>query len=429
MRSFASTSLDGWSLTEDDTLGALCGYARGFPIQVLCNRKDLPRPDAIDGGRTFAETEVGFMSIADIEAPLDPKRVVGTLHTRLYLQGLPVGSHRHWCGAGENVVHLDSRQFTGRMPDRNVLIDHDQAETTVHKVIARAWKRRIAALKAELPPEDFARGVYATAEFWQALHVLDDVPYLPPQVLSVADAYPLHRMEWQDGNSQYAGPPIPQAEIETGAVKIVALECHELGDGVRNWAPEMYAWLHQATVLKDRLGPGHWIWKSAVDINAEAVRVALEGQQPAVTFNGNILWDEVVIPCQQYTMDGPLGKTEPSRTPWYGCLVASDPPTLLYPESSDYTEVVRQVDDFWDGDEERFLETEIEREGTALDRFMASQRPGEATTVFLGLLRDADLTRYPGLCGQRSEVEILSAAQGGGGPDIRVRYIGAQEAA
>ena len=221
----ARITLQGWTLDDRQTKASLVNYARGFPIPVLCNGEMLPRPDAIDGDRVFTESEVGKLCVYAIEHSLHAgARALGVNTVQVYLQGLPVSIGTGHPMDTHNVVHLDPRKFTGRMPDRSALVDQEDAKRQIRTVVSNAWKVRLRELKAELSAEDFAALAYPTALLWDCLDLFDDLEDLPPQVLEVADAYPMHRCEWEDGNSAYCAPPVSRSHIVAGLVKVVTLD-------------------------------------------------------------------------------------------------------------------------------------------------------------------------------------------------------------
>ena len=110
-------------------------------------------------------------------------RALGVDSVQVYLQGLPVSIGTGHPMDTHNVVHLDPRRFTGRMPDRSALVDQDDAKRQVRATVENAWKARLRGLKAELSAEDFAALAYPTALMWGCLELFDDLEDLPPQVL------------------------------------------------------------------------------------------------------------------------------------------------------------------------------------------------------------------------------------------------------
>ena len=128
----------------------------------------------------------------------------------------------------------------------------------------------------------------------------------------------------------------------------------------------MYAYLHKAVLFDGGLPQSHWIHGVVTDLTADQVTVALDGAEPVASFIGNTLWQVPVVVCDSYTLDGPLGPVQ-GYVPWYGRVATSEEdPVIVYPRQSHRTEVVRQVDAFWDGDSERFMETEEEQEEARL---------------------------------------------------------------
>ena len=292
--------------------------------------------------------------------------------------------------------------------------------------MSNAWKARLRGLKAALSAEDFAALAYPTALSWGCLDLFDDVDDLPPQVLRIADAYPMHRCEWEDGNSAYSGPPVSRTVIDAGRIKVLALK-EDDGDG-RSWKAEMYAFLHQAVLFDGKLPQSHWIHGVVTDLAADQVTVALEGAEPAVRLH------------REHALAGPdrgVRQLHPRRTIGAGAGIqalvwpggpSEEDPVIVYPRQSHQTEVVRQADAFWDGQDERYLEAEEEQEETRLLRFIRSRFPGEHTTVLHGLLADLDMRSYPGLYGGRFEVHV-GQPEGGERPAIRVRLIEAPDPA
>ena len=166
----------------------------------------------------------------------------------------------------------------------------------------------------------------------------------------------------------------------------------------------------------------HWIYRFVTDLTADQVTVALDGAEGVASFIGNTLWQVPVVVCDSYTLDGPLGPVR-GYVPWYGRVATrEEDPVIVYPRQSQRTEVVRQVDAFWDGDSERFMETEEEQEEIRLLGFIRSRLPGEHADVLRVLLGDLDMRSYPGLYGGRFEVQI-GQPDGGERPAIEVRRI------
>ena len=60
-----------------------------------------------------------------------------------------------------NVVHLDSRQFTARLPDREKLIDEDVQRKRVDAELKVCWRRTLEGAKSLLDAAHFVETYYA----------------------------------------------------------------------------------------------------------------------------------------------------------------------------------------------------------------------------------------------------------------------------
>ena len=94
----------------------------GFPVIVLFNGKALER--------RFAEAQ-----LATIPSPMGTVHLTGkhdgkhSHHTMVFLQGFCVLNTGYHLFEDVNVVHLDSRQFVARLPDRDKLMTRTSAQT------------------------------------------------------------------------------------------------------------------------------------------------------------------------------------------------------------------------------------------------------------------------------------------------------------
>lgn len=94
-------------------------HARGFPIRVTYNGKEVKRSHSVDKYRVKKVVEnFGTICVNSTDSAVSG--------IQYYLQGLPIQN-----GGGEYsqvVVHLDSQRWNARMPDRAVLIDVTDAD-------------------------------------------------------------------------------------------------------------------------------------------------------------------------------------------------------------------------------------------------------------------------------------------------------------
>jgi hypothetical protein len=90
----------------------------GFPVEVLFNGKLLARPFDVANLTTMA-SPIGTVYLSGMQ---DGKYSYNAL---VFLQGFCVMKPNYGSFDEANVVHLDSRQFMARLPDRDKLIDED----------------------------------------------------------------------------------------------------------------------------------------------------------------------------------------------------------------------------------------------------------------------------------------------------------------
>ncbi len=194
------------SLQED-----IVKLAQGFPIKVFLNDSEIARPHAMDQLHGI-ETEIGFFHLQGIH---DGKGFPVVKNTQVYLQGLPIRynnedtfhrrfNHNFLIDLGEvglsqgvNIVHLDSKQFIARVPDRDVLIDSKAVEQQISSVARTVCLEHLIQEKQNLSPEDFVN------RWWQLAHtytrgqtndvfkaLFNDIELIPAHVLSTVTDYP-----------------------------------------------------------------------------------------------------------------------------------------------------------------------------------------------------------------------------------------------
>ena len=107
--------------------------ASGFPVRIVVNTPMhtdyVPESrNAMDS--TWTDIGPGFVKLA---ALIKAEGHIGTM----YLQGLEIGKATRFCRGGAP-IHLKSTLFRGRMPDRDVLINEDDAREKINQAGIRA---------------------------------------------------------------------------------------------------------------------------------------------------------------------------------------------------------------------------------------------------------------------------------------------------
>lgn len=185
----------------------------GFPVEVLFNGKPLLRVAA---------------NLATMASPMGTVHLTGTrdgkfsYNTLVFLQGFCV-MKPNYCPFDEvNIVHLDSRQFVARLPDRDKLIDEDVQRKRIDTELKARWRQTLEVAKAQLSPERFVAIYYAAMRAWGHWDLLNDLDVLPVELFDEIVGYPI-----QDDDRSYvrqvAVAPTRQA-VESGAVTLVSLD-------------------------------------------------------------------------------------------------------------------------------------------------------------------------------------------------------------
>ena len=249
---------------------ALANYAKGFAIPVVWQGEELPRPHA-QANLVGTQSSVGFMHVPAIHDDV-PAQV--EFRGYVYCQGLPVhvsDFSRHYGSEIRPIVHVDHLRYTPRMPDRDSLIDPQQAAKDFDKALKEIWREHLVAKKAEMSPADFVETCWSNAKRAGCLDLMADVPVLPTTILSYVGETPVQR---RDGDSYlyHSKVPVTQAEVESGAVTLFRdFDEEDRGDDFTR-----LMWAEKAKVLfvSHELPEQHWAVPHLRDFAEEAVKVS-----------------------------------------------------------------------------------------------------------------------------------------------------------
>jgi len=162
----------------------------GFPVTVEFNGRPLERPFAPEN-LPLTPTPVGDVFLTGAR---DGQHHHDTL---VFLQGFCVMQPTYHRLDRVNIVHLDSREFVARLPDRDKLIDEDDQRRRIAAALQARWREVLVAAKAELPAEQFVETYYAAMRSWGHLYLLNDVEVLPGEICEEIVGYP-----YQHGNGE-----------------------------------------------------------------------------------------------------------------------------------------------------------------------------------------------------------------------------------
>jgi hypothetical protein len=348
-------TLLGCKLDEEKIASALTCYASGFPIPVIWQEIPLPRPCA-QAGLVGEETSVGFIHVPGIHGDQELPSFADRGY--VYCQGLPVfvrnfsysypPSHTR----GYLVIHVDHLKYLPRMPDRDTLIDAQQALADMDNAIKRLWRAFMTEKKATMPALDFARTYWRVAVNAACLDLMNDVPVLPDIVLNRYTEIPTLADEY---STMRQADSVSRSDVESGNVSLFTCT-GACGDAKDDFA--RFAWAVEEGVifLKGVLPQGHWAEPYLRDLRSGEVNI--DGQVLAEDrFDGNGCSANVKLVDQ-------LKVTLESITHTIKAPFAMDHPvfghTIHVPQSARASgHVLQQVSTYIDHDEV-FQETDYE---------------------------------------------------------------------
>jgi hypothetical protein len=270
--------------------------ASAFPIPVLFNGAELDRPHAIDSGLEFVNTEVGLVSLAGFDKP-----TLNNYAYVMYLQGLPIyksSNYGSFGQAGFHIVHLDSSRFFGRLPDRDELVDKDDAASLVKAVLRCEIEKRLTEMKSRMSSEEFV-GYYDMISEWGLLPILNDVPAIPIKALTEYSTYPNCSEESFGEFEARPEKPVHQEDVMSGRARLVTFDEYIQDEGS---AFSMYVFKNGFYVYpagSKKLDDGHWMHNHLRNLNKESVRIEFINETHRACFDGQWISLDTLF-CQSY---------------------------------------------------------------------------------------------------------------------------------
>lgn len=338
-------TLAGFGLDADKISDKLKTLAEGFPIPVLFNGESLERYAAFDvteerpiSGLGFVETEIGWVHLRCLsgssEIPCEYD------HFKVYLQGLPIYSNSSsYRRDAYHIIHLNSARFFARLPDRDKLIDEAGVVSLIHEVLGHLARKRLLALKASMAPEAFVE-TFETLKFWGRLDLLNDVDFLPKQVVEVIDSYPVCSTEVYAPFERHPEKPVARSAIVGGEVEVVVIDDDMQYDGAARY---MFAWMRDSLIYRGNLDKGHWLHSMVRHLSTEEVTVELVNEGHSAGFHGSWVWVNVDF-CEAYRIKIGSDVVEIADHAYYQGSDHGD--TVVMPGGDRSSDVIEQVATF-----------------------------------------------------------------------------------
>ncbi len=385
-------------------------YARGFPINVYWADELLPRPDALDQRSDWIHTDIGSVVLSEWTAiPNSANHALGSSLSSLYLQGIPIGRTRvssYRLSQNRNVIHLDTKRFHGRMPDRSHLQNAKEEEAVIDDRIRELWKSNLSTRLRLVPEQDIAEKWYDTLKKWDRMDILNNLSYLPPAVVEYWSDYPMLAQDWEI-QKVTGSCIIKRSDLENRKVTLV-----EETDNDQSWVAAMYTYEKELPILDQQLDAGHWVYSYTTELSSEDIHVTVSGHIQDAEYNGNYIYGFPVIFAETVVLEGPAGIVEVERAfvldnhflSVNGRVIWIDQPYIIVPFSESDGNVVRQLEDF--SSDCQFNEDLTEREIEEFSRFILATREGRDIDLLYRIFDDLRLSSYPVLNGKVFRLEV-----------------------
>ena len=415
------------SLQED-----IVKLAQGFPIKVFLNDREIARPHAIDQLQGI-ETEMGFFHLKGLH---DSDGGV-VKNTQVYLQGLPIrynedeAFHRRYnnnflidlgevgISRGVNIVHLDSKQFIARVPDRDVLIDSKAVEQQISSVARTVCIEYLIQEKQNLSSEDFVNRWWQLAHTYTRSHknddfkaLFNDIELIPSHVLSTVTDYPY--ILKTDEDCQYVEPcdkgllskQSLRDDYQVFKLEALTEASYEESDAIAY----LFAYKVDSVLvlpeMDDIFHKDHWIYDYIEIMNkpAEQFKYTFNKVLKTAPFKTGAWVDTIdVIFCE--SCDVQHRKSGKTVTIDNDAFVLPAYKGVMYPALEQSGDIVTQLTlfvDEWDS----WRDDEQDDEESLFIRFVLSERTHNPEKLLSQLLYSAQAGKYSTLLNKRFTVDI-----------------------
>jgi hypothetical protein len=359
-------------------LETLKKLSKGFPIPVIVNGEDLPRPHAINSGLKFSQNEVGSISL---------RTNIGQFNTVfcVYLQGMPIYTNGNYRLGDFHIIHLESSLFFARLPDRDKLIDEEAVVETIREALRVEIEKHFVSLKQAISAEEFVRH-YQMLKQWSLLSILNDVPVIPQQVLSCfvddnEESYPVSLGAYEDCYYlECIEEPLKREDV--GNVRIFDIE-NDYDDIAYDGAvAHMYVRAKKAMVYMGGLDDKHWLIPHIRKINAKDITVTLVNESHNSLFHGSKVWFDTRF-CDSYRIK--LGDDSVEITDQSMFFTDDSRKCVISPTGDKTALVLRQVSSYYD-ENDSYQEELLSSDESTYVKFVVANTSPEPSVALKSLL-------------------------------------------
>jgi hypothetical protein len=294
----------------------------------------------------------------------------------VYFQGLPIyRTNRTFRDAiPRHIIHLDPSKFIARLPDRDKLVDEENAIKTIRSTLAKYIEDYYLKLKATVDPMDFVTN-YQMLNSWYLLHLLNDVPVVPACVLQTFVDYPNCD---ESGFGYYLSPSnavLTLAELNSKGV-VSMDECIKYDGALCH----TFAMQKGYYVYHGGLHPEHWIHQLVKKL--EKPTVELVNETRSALFKGDWVWVQVRF-CDSYEITVGGETIEINGHTIY--LGEDNGNEVVMPRLGNTSGVLTQISSYRD-DNEDFQQSAYESDQAALYSFCVANRTDDPLVSIQQLL-------------------------------------------
>lgn len=372
-----------------DLAARIESLCQGFAVPVLFNGHALERRLALSRLVTMA-CSIGPIHLGGArDGKFSPQTLV-------FLQGFCVlnTGYSYVCG-DVNVVHLDSRCFVARLPDRDKLIDEDVQRKRIEAEVKQCWRQTLEVAKTQLAPERFVEIYHGAMRAWGHMDLLNDLDVLPCHLFDTIVGYPIQCSAVDRDFLQSVTVAPTREAIESGAVTLVDLDWLD-EDNAARW---MLARARNYLVFDTTsLHAQHWAQRHVRYLEWDAVEVEARTEHWRTVLEGRWIWPKVIF-CEAVRIRVGSEWVDISDDGVY------HQDTLYIPAGESSGEAVRQASSFTD-ENDQFLASDLDADRDALADLIRHLRSVDPVQTLDSLLRDLRLGQYPLLQGKSFHVNV-----------------------
>ena len=401
----AGTQVDLFGVDLPDLDIRIEELCQGFPVPVRFNGRVLARRFAKEH-LSMQSSAIGAIHLAGAH---DGRHSPASL---VFLQGFCVLKPSYFSEDQVNVVHLDSRQFMARLPDRDKLINEDQQRQRIDAELKAGWRKTLEAAKKQMSAECFVDTYYAAMRGWGHLDLLNDLELLPADLCKTIVGYPVQDEHDHCDFVETLSAVPTRGEVESGVLRLVALD--DVGND--NGARWMLARSKGYRVIEwFGLHREHWVQPHVRFLEDEPLHVEAIGEQVRTVLEGRWVWPSVIL-CEAVRI-----RVGPDEAVIGDAGVCHDG-TLYIPAGESTGAPVLQLSSFTD-EHDQYLDANRDADCQALADLIRRLRSVDPVQTLDALLQELRLGRYPLLHGKTFQLTIGV----GGAPGHSVELVDADD--